>query len=259
MVGFVRRIEADLRGKAGAGLLAYDGFENLAGRIQRGRSGWGWSDGWKAGYHGHGRIGTIVDSPADTVFGQSRAGRRLLHLAGGETMRRDLEPPLPLDPGGVYYISFLLERSQAKTDAGRYLEISLYYDDEHPRRRAQGEIGLGVTSDGFPFLKNGGKIVQSAPSIESGVVYLLVAKVAVSTGRTVETYLRVHRDGEPVGQHEPSAWSAVGRPARCDFTLSRIRLVTGDKAAFDVDELRIGTTWRSVTSPATATGSVDVK
>ena len=259
MVRFVRRIEADLREKAGAGLLAYDGFENLAGRIQRGRSGWGWSDGWKAGYHGHGQIGTIVDSPDDTVFGQSRGGRRLLRLAGGETMRRDLEHPLPLDPGSVYYVSFLVERPQRETEPGRFLEVSLYSEDEHPRRRAQGEIGFGVTSDGFPYLKNGGKIVQSAPAIESGIVYLLVAKVAVSTDRAVETYLRVHRDGEPVGQHEPSAWSAVGRPARCDFTPSRIRLVTGDKAAFDVDELRIGTTWRSVTSPATATGSVDVE
>ena len=137
--------------------------------------------------------------------------------------------------------------------------MSLYNEDEHPRRRAQGEIGFGVTSDGFPYLKNGGKIVQSAPAIESGIVYLLVAKVAVSTDRAVETYLRVYRDGEPIGQHEPSAWSAVGRPARCEFTVSRIRLVTGDKAAFDVDELRIGTTWRSVTSPATATGSADVE
>ena len=126
-----------------------------------------------------------------------------------------------------------MERPQAKTDAGHYLEVSLYNDDEHPRRRAQGEIGLGVTSDGFPFLKNGGKIVQSAPAIESGIVYLLVAKVAVSTDRAVETYLRVYRDGEPIGQHEPSAWSAVGRPARCEFTVSRIRLATGDKAAFD--------------------------
>jgi len=259
MVRFVRRIEADVREKAGTGLLAYDGFENLAGRIQRGRSGWGWSDGWKTGYHGHGRVGAIVDSPADTVFGQSRGGRRLLRLAGGETMRRDLEHPLPLDPGSVYYVSFLVERPQRDTESGRYLEVSLYSDDEHPRRRAQGEIGFGVTSDGFPYLKNGGKIVQSAPAIESGIVYLLVAKVAVSTDRAVETYLRVYRDGEPVGEHEPSAWSAVGRLARCEFTVSRIRLMTGDKAAFDVDEVRIGTTWQSVTSPTTATPSADVE
>ncbi len=51
----------------------------------------------------------------------------------------------------------------------------------------------------------------------------------------------------------------AGRLARCEFTVSRIRLMTGDKAAFCVDELRIGTTWLSVTSPATATRSADVE
>jgi hypothetical protein len=174
-------------------------------------------------------------------------------------MRRDLEHPLSLDPGSVYYISFLVERPQAKTDAGHYLEVSLYNGDEHPRRRAQGEIGLGVTSDGFPFLKNGGRIVQSAPAIESGTAYLMVAKLVASNQRTVETYLRVYRDGESIGPQEPTAWSAAGRPAQCEITVSRIRLAAGDNAAFDLDELRIGTTWRSVTSPATTTRSADVE
>ena len=44
---FVRRIESDIRNAAGAGLLAYDGFENLAGQLRRGRSGFGWAG---AGY-----------------------------------------------------------------------------------------------------------------------------------------------------------------------------------------------------------------
>jgi ferric-dicitrate binding protein FerR (iron transport regulator) len=74
---FVRRIEADVRESSGAGLLAYDGFENLAGRIRRGRSGFGWSGGWLPSFRGRGSMGAIVDAPDDTVFGLSRRGRRV--------------------------------------------------------------------------------------------------------------------------------------------------------------------------------------
>ena len=56
---FVRKIEAAVRDAAGQALLAYDGFENLAGRIQRDRSGFGWSGGWQSGRRGHGQLGEL--------------------------------------------------------------------------------------------------------------------------------------------------------------------------------------------------------
>ena len=251
---FIRRLEAEVRQQSGAGLLAYDGFENLAGRIRRGRSGFGWEGGWQTGGRGPRRAGTIVDAPADTPFGVSREGRRLLQLSSGEAIGRDLVQPLSLDAGDVYYMSFILQPRRGSNGAGRFFQASLCASDRHPRRRSRNELAFGVTSDGFPFIKSGRRIIQSAPSIEAGTVYLFVAKILVSHGNA-GTYLRLYRDGESIDYHEPAAWSTVGRPSRSGFNLSWIRLAAGDDAVFDIDELRIGTTWHSVTAYAADTPS----
>jgi len=247
---FVRRIEADVRENSGASLLAYDGFENLAGRIRRGRSGFGWSGGWKSGFHGRGSIGVIVDAPDDTVFGVSRSGRRLLQLARGEAIQRDLEQVLALAPGETYYLSFIVQRHPEESESGRFLLVSMSSGDLHPRRRSRSELAFGITSDGFPYIKADGRIIQSAPSIEDEMVCLFVGKILVTGESSAETYLRVYQAGESIDRHEPAAWTAVGQLGPSEFTLSRIWLATGDDARFDIDELKIGTTWRSVTPAA---------
>jgi hypothetical protein len=245
---FVRRIEADVRESAGAGLLAYDGFENLAGRIRRGRSGFGWTGGWKSGFRGRGSIGSIVDAPDDTVLGVSRANRRLLQLQRGEAIQRDLEQVLPLAPGEAYYLSFLVQRHPGESEPGRLLQVSLSGGDDHPRRRSRSELAFGITSGGFPFIKTGGKIIQSAPSIEDATVYLFVGKIVVSSESSTETYLRVYRVGEPIDGHEPTAWTTRGQPSLSESSLSRIRIAVGADALFDIDELKIGQSWRAVTA-----------
>jgi hypothetical protein len=244
---FVRRIEADVRENAGASLLAYDGFENLAGRIRRGRSGFGWSGGWRSGFRGRGSIGAIVDAPDDTVFGAPRAGRRLLQLARGEAIQRDLEQALELTPGETYYLSFVVRRHPGESESSRFLQVSLSGGDEHPRRRSRSELAFGITSDGFPYIKTGGKIIQSAPSIKDDTVYLFVGKIVVSSRSSSETYLRVFHAGEPIDGHEPTAWTTIGQPSPSESNLSRIRFAAGADALFDIDELKIGKDWRAVT------------
>lgn len=250
---FVRKIEQSVQRGAGGALLAYDGFENLAGRLQRGRSGFGWSGGWVTNHRAHGSTGTILDARDDTVFGMPRAGRRLLQLSSGESIWRALEHPLALDPGRVYYLSFIAQRHRAKNESGRFLQVSLCSDDRHPRPRSQKELGFGITTDGFPFVKSGGKITQSAPPTDDDTVYLYVGKVVVSSERLAQTYLRIYRTGEAVDQQEPMAWTTVGMPTACEAALPRVRLTVGDSAVFDIDELRIGTTWHSVTGVTSAT------
>ena len=250
---FVRKIEQSVQQGAGGALLAYDGFENLAGRLQRGRSGFGWSGGWVTNYQAHGSTGTIVDARNDTVFGMPRAGRRLLQLSSGESIWRDLEHPLVLEPGRVYYLSFIGQRHRAKNESGRFIQVSLCSDDRHPRPRSQKELGFGITTDRFPFVKNGGKITQSAPPTDDDTVYLYVGKIVMSSELLAQTYLRIYRAGEAVDQQEPMAWTTVGTPTACEAALPRVRLTVGESAIFDIDELRIGTTWHSVTGVTSAT------
>jgi ferric-dicitrate binding protein FerR (iron transport regulator) len=244
---FVRRIEADVRESAGAGLLAYDGFENLAGRIRRGRSGFGWSGGWLPSLRGRGSIGAIVDAPDDIVFGVSRSDRRLLQLTRGEAIQRDLEQALPMQLGETYYLSFLVQRNRGESESSRFLQVSMSGGDLHPRRRSRSELAFGITSDGFPYIKTDGRIIQSAPSIEDKSVYLFVGKIVVTSESSAATYLRVYHAGETIDGREPTAWTAVGQSSPSEFALSRIRLAAGANALFDIDELKLGTTWHAVT------------
>ena len=96
---FIQRIEMDRLRNAARDLVSYDGFENLAGRVRRGRSGFGWADGWRPAHPRRRRTGDILDAPEDVVFGIPRAGHRLLRLSMGITMQRDLARPQPLEPG----------------------------------------------------------------------------------------------------------------------------------------------------------------
>lgn len=245
---FVRRLETAVREKACGGLSAYDGFENLAGRIRRGRSGFGWAGGWKSAFRGRSPVGSIVDAPDDTPFGIARQGRRLLQLSDGHATTRDLEAPLLLDPGEVTYLSVLARRQAGAPGNGRYLQVSLRDEGQGARRGVRSELALGITSDGFPFVKTGGKIIQSAPPIEEDTTHLFVAKVVVSRNRVAEVSLRIYRPGESVDPQEPSTWTVIGPPGRCDSNVTRIRLAVGDAAVWEIDELKIGTTWHSVTA-----------
>jgi hypothetical protein len=163
---------------------------------------------------------------------------------------RALEQHLDLDPGTTYYISAIVKRGEVGSGSSRYLQVSLCSEGGHPRHRSRSELAFGVTSDGFPFIKTAGINVQSAPSIEDDTPYLFVGKIVVSEERTAETYLRIYRAGESIEPYEPSVWTAIGRRSPCEISLARIRIAVGADAQFDIDELRIGTTWRSVTTAA---------
>jgi ferric-dicitrate binding protein FerR (iron transport regulator) len=246
---FVRQIEAAVREEAGKALLAYDGFENLAGRIQRDRSGFGWSGGWQSGTRGRGQLGEIVDTPGDTIFGIERSGRRLLRLSAGEAIVREFEKPLPLNTGNVYYVSFLLRRSavdeMSESTANEFFELALINEGERTGHRSRKWFTFGITSSRQPFIKSVGTIASAARVIEFDEHYFCIGKILV-THDQVSTSFRIYDSSESLDTHEPTAWIVVGSTGPCDFRLVGVRIGTAQDAKYDIDELRIGTTWLSV-------------
>ena len=236
------------RDAAGSNLLAYDGFENLAGHIRRGRSGFGWSGGWESGQRGRRKIATVVDAPADAVFGMERSGRRLLQLSEGDAIRRQLERTLSLESDSAYFVSFLLQRDCEAGDSGRFFQASLSGEGGPKGRRVRREIAFGVSSDGLPFIKSGGSIRQAAPPIEDSVTYFCVMKILASADGSVQTSYRVFRPGESIDDGEPSVWTCSDSTSQVDSSLSHVRLSVGAEGTYRIDELKIGRTWQSVTS-----------
>jgi len=247
---FVRRLEADIKARSGDALIAYDGFENLAGHLRRGRSGFGWSGGWQSGRRGRGQLAEVVETPDGVVFGLDRTDRRQLELANGSSIRRSFEQPLTAALGETYFVSMLIE--QFSTDAARdhSLRIALEPESAGRQRRSRPGVSFGITSDGFPFINTGQRVEKVAPRTATGDTCLCVIKL--SNGKSSgQAMLRLYQPGEAVEITEPAVWT-VSATTEKQLPLQSVNLSAGSDAVWRVDELRVGTHWDAVTQSINA-------
>lgn len=246
---FVRRIDDRMQEQASGSLLAYDGFENLAGRVRRGRSGFGWLDGWQPSGRGRGKIGEIIDCSDGVVFGVDRSQRRMMVLEQGTDIRRSFDQPLELLTGASIYISVLIERQPSSAEGdGSSLQISVEPDLPGRGRRLHQIVSFGITTDGFPFIGSGGAITKTATRLVAGETVLCVLKLATNGNKT-SPFVRFYRPGEVIDTSEPSTWTVTGQSGSTTYPPAALRIIAGENAAWQIDELKIGATWNSVTQP----------
>lgn len=260
---FVRRIEEQVRAAAGGELLAYDGFENLAGQLRRDRSGFGWSGGWDPAGSARGPLAEVVDAPDGVVFGKDRSGRRLLSMRGGDALRRRFEKPIGLSPGETIYVSLLVSRKstgeqatgeQPASDDGRdnsqsgVLQIVLEPDSVSPRFTRRHSVAFGVRSDQGLFLNNSGTIDEAATSLAAGETCLIVLMYRAGSNSTTAN-LRVYRANEPMEETQPSVWTVHGRASKGPTKFTSVRLSLGSRATAQIDELRVSNSWSAAVDP----------
>ena len=245
---FVRRLEERVRSSSDGMLIAYDGFEYLAGRLRRGRHGFGWSDGWRSENRGRGRLGTVVNSPDDRVFGIERKGRRQLRLEDGDAIRRELESPLQLGAEAVF-LSSLLTRLDGEPTTDRSFEISLVDGTDGPGPRSRSRIAFGIDGEGRAFTRNGRKTARSDVTVEAGATCLLVVRIVEGEAGSIEVTLRLYAANETLPPNPPDQWTITNVSVPDSKLVSSVRMAVMPGATFDLDELRIGRTWESVTRP----------
>jgi hypothetical protein len=245
---FVKRIDEQVRQAGGGELLAYDGFENLAGQIRRDRSGFGWSGGWESARAGRGPLGEVIAAPSDLVFGKDRSGRRLLSLQGGESLRRRFEEAIELRSDKTLFVSLLMTRQSASERAGEGqaggIQVVLEPESASPRFTRRHSVSFGVTSDGRLFLNNSGTIDETATSLPIGEPHLFVLMYKADSSTTT-AHLRVYRVGEPVDATQPTVWTVSGTPSNGPAKFVALRLSLGTRAAAQIDELRVSDSWKA--------------
>jgi len=250
---FVRRIDEQVRDEASGALLAYDGFENLAGQLRRDRSGFGWSGGWESAGFGRGPLAEVIDAPKGTVFGKDRSGRRLLSLQGGESLRRHFEKPIELSPGETIYVSLLISRQSSgeqssgnsnEDEQSAAIQIVLEPDSASPRFTRRHSVSFGVRSDQRLFLNNSGTIDETATSLAVGEPHLFVLMYKAKSNTTTAN-LRVYRANELIDETQPSVWTVYGTASNGPVKFASIRLSLGTRAAAQIDELRVSDSWNA--------------
>jgi hypothetical protein len=79
---------------------------------------------------------------------------------------------------------------------------------------------------------------------------LLVAKIAASSGDNPDqVFIRIYGPQESVETEEPGSWTVVGPPFQSDLVFDWLEVHVNSKARQTIDEIRLGTTWPSVTAP----------
>jgi hypothetical protein len=92
-----------------------------------------------------------------------------------------------------------------------------------------------------------------------GSTYLLVAKVVASGEYPDQVFLRLYGPGEPVGREEPGQWTVVGPQVQSDLVFDWLEVHINSKTRQVIDEVRVGTTWSSVTAPWLTAGGQGVQ
>jgi len=233
------------------GLIAYEGFEYSGKGTVSGhpdineQGGIGFYEKWRILRNG---VELSADNaslsfPPGTTF--KPAGRRIGAIgADGQSAKvhRVLSGTgLSFDADGVFYISALVQKEDGGVGRGEYLQILFYADNG----RTPFWLGLGseeqVQMGSFGATTN----IFSGPVVGAKKTAFLVAKVVTSKKGDDRIALKVFGEKETITT-EPVDWDITEALPLSGIARS-VLLAFGPNSFGEVDELRIGSTWRAVT------------
>jgi len=231
-----------------ANLLAYEGFDYQTPAMSAsGQSGGGigWAQPWVVPNAAPMSLNTDESLVRQDAEESSIGGS--IDYAGASQIQRQLATPIRLDQDGVYYFSFLFRRSAGSVKPPNTFMLML----SNPRQpEPQKRLSVGAAQPNhvvFANLEGGG--ARTALPLGYERTYLLVGKIVAGRKSPDQVFLRVYRPDEPVDRGEPASWSVASRPVQSDLVLDTLTIHVNSESRQAIDEIRLGTTWRSVTAP----------
>ena len=255
----VQRLSVSDQGR----LLSYDGFDYAFSRTTSRQQNADGGTGWRAPWF---RSQPTNDLPLDFVPGKNLAMPAGLAASMGgqvelvteiskpDTYRdaymRVFAEPFDLSRDGVRYLSLLVQRT-ATFDGPTHHWFRCMLTSETV---SNDRLGFGIMSNGCPHLLNRFGNSNGTTAISDGRPYLCVFKVVSGKVEPDQAFLRIYAADDTVDRHEPATWTLVGQPGHYHGVLGSIHINNGTDRAWSVDELRIGTSWESVTPRGTTAG-----
>jgi len=221
--------------------FAYDG-ERLVGQ----NGGLGWNGAWrKSKATDHEQADRLCPGEGLPWPGESSGpGDGVLLLSGEVGLERDLRKPIQMDRDAAYYLSFLARTKPDRRVRSRKSWAYVTLVDPGGAR-----ISIGPKSArGGPGLYHKGRIARTSRSLRDDATYLFVCKVLARREKPDRIFLRIYGSDELVDSVEPNTWSITTRPVDTDSVFSNLRLNTKNIETIELDSIRIGRTWSSVTS-----------
>jgi negative regulator of sigma E activity len=243
-----------------AGLIAYEGFDYrdaVAFSEGEANGGVGWLSPWTPGFARPLNESDQSKLALNVNEGLVRRGALVPSIGGcvdytGFTKYfRQLATPVRLDEDGVYYLSFLFRRHGPPADQLNAVAVLLRTTDELAEKpedsRKRLNIGVGGSNELFTHLQRVGS--RTPLPLSYGQTYLLVAKIVASSANADQVFMRVYGPDELIEPEEPGSWSVVGPPLASDLVFDWLEVHINSRTRQSIDEVRVGTTWSSVTVP----------
>lgn len=228
-------------GAAQATLIVYEGFDYAAGPLAgKGAATDGWAGAWGSGTYNVVAGLTMPDLPFATIGGAA---------AGTGNINRSFTTSIDTDTEGVWYVSFLLQRTGWVATSGSdfaYLEFPW-----------NAKADWGVASNDKFNTANIGDSAEAPGANTSDVVFIVGKLVTHAPGTPDQIFLKAYTTGSSIERAETANWTIVGGSEDGSGINTTLRLAAGTLAGYQAtfDEIRIGTTWADVVpvpEPATA-------
>jgi hypothetical protein len=249
-------------------LLAYEGFDYTDRdkfRANKASGGIGWQGTWQNGLtrpllEGDKNVWVLNAKEGLTRSGAASPGvGGCFDYTGFAKYHRRLATPIHLDQDGTYYLSFLFRRHAPPADPLNVAAVLLRTTADFQKDKADPHtrLNIGIGGENQVFTHFGGAGTRTPLPLEYGETYLLVAKIAARVESSAQVFIRVYGPREVVEREEPNSWTCVGPAFESNLIFDWLEIHVNSRTRQTIDELRLGTTWPSVTSPWLAANAQD--
>lgn len=245
---FVRRIPPSLLPHTAGSteLIAQEDFDYTRTTLSSG--GTGWAGPWRLDVlRFEPPNGTVIPNESLPYGQQSENIGGHLSQDGKGTTLRPLSIPVRMDIDAEYFVSFLLRKSrESARGVVQYGSVSLRPSSRE--KFVSNKLLFGVTSENSILLGHNGKQTMGRPDIQIGETYHFVAKIVAKESGTDQMMLRVFGPHEATEASEPLTWTRESIPQADSSVYTNLFIYVGGDAAFQIDRIRIGSTWQAVTT-----------
>ena len=217
--------------------------------------------GWKGSWWGFSR--TLDEDPIDdlplidpSVGIGGDAGCMRVPPGRVTGSYRSLADPIRMDEPGVYYLSLLFQFSRPKQQQDDlYHAINAFVVQLHPGYHDdildhRIEMGIHVDTDTVFTRYNHMRNDRGSLPLLEEQTYLLVGKIVANRSYTDQMFVSIFDISEPLPAYEPHEWALKGLPFDSDLEYGRVVLHVNTRYyQQQLDDVRIGKTWSSVTLP----------
>jgi hypothetical protein len=242
-------------------LIAYEGFDYEPGEspVEELNGGAGWSTTWTTRPK-YGSSPWGVDNSSSMLnvtgrlssqWGLSTGSLGMWQTTPGIVLRkRHLVNPIPLDQDGVTYFSLTMHEPKHPPTIQRP-SPAMRLSFRNSEVRTPDPVCFELYQNMRPRIDVcKGSIFTSPVVLESGRDLLWVGKIVSRADGDDELFFKVYSADETVDLLEPSEWHVKSEDFQSDLLLDTFALGSLGKQPRLIDEIRIGTCWRTVVPSA---------